>query len=124
MRFWGKNIKKTESPKITYLYFSKRMNSPEREAFFSLRGPVITPPQPRRRRALLRVRVGSGSQIRVRDGCGSKLKYWYVNGTEIILFSKASTGMERVRLKFNIGIRVRNLYPYLYSRVWGIFGKL
>ena len=27
---------------MTYLYFSKRTNSPAREAFFSLRGPVIT----------------------------------------------------------------------------------
>ena len=36
------NIKKTESPKMTFLYFSKRMNSSAREAFFSRWGPVIT----------------------------------------------------------------------------------
>ena len=48
-----KTLRTTESPKMTFLYFSKRMNFPAREAFFSLRGPVIILPQPRRRRAFL-----------------------------------------------------------------------
>ena len=50
-----KNIKKTESPKMTFLYFLKQMNSPAREAFFSLRGPVITLPQPRRQARVAKV---------------------------------------------------------------------
>ena len=51
----------TESPKMTFHYFSKRMNSPA--AFFSLRGPVITLLQRRRRRAFRPNLVMIGTRI-------------------------------------------------------------
>ena len=53
MRFQDKNINKTESRNMSYLYFLKRMNSPAREAFFSLRGPVPYPNRADRRVLLI-----------------------------------------------------------------------
>ena len=48
------------------------------------------------------------TQVRVRDGYGSKLKYWYVDGTRYVMIFKVSTGTERVRDNLKNGIRVRN----------------
>ena len=54
------------------------------------------------------------TQVRVRDGYGSKLKYWYVDGTRYVMIFKVSTGTERVRDNLKNGIRVRIPYPSPY----------
>ena len=58
------------------------------------------------------------TQVRVRDGYGSKLKYWCVDGSRYVMIFKVSTGTERIRDNLKNGIRVRNPYPSPYFRVW------
>ena len=77
---------------MTFLYFSKRMNSPLREAFFSLRGPVITLLQPRRRRALPNREkaandLAQGTIITIIDLCQSEkntLRSKLMSGTSLV----------------------------------------